>query len=48
MILTTFNENWGWRGELYCFIVPLYKYVFGTLKHKQQAAVFVLDWVFLT
>ena len=31
------NKNWGWRGELVCFIVELYNLLSGTLKHQPQA-----------
>ena len=26
----SFNKNWGWRGELVCFIVEIFKDVSGT------------------
>ena len=39
-----FNKNWGWRGELVCFIVEIFKDVSGTWKHKLQATVTALRW----
>ena len=46
LLLYMVSINWGWRGELFYFIVKPYKKVSGRLKHKLQPVVPVLCWYF--